>query len=50
MMNVIVAVSFIGVLFGPAMAATICVLLEELYLKNIKEKEENVDSKGEQII
>ena len=34
---------FIGVLFGPAMAATICVLLDELYVKNIKEKEENVE-------
>lgn len=30
---------FIGVLFGPAMAAAICVLLDELYVKNIKEKE-----------
>ncbi len=30
---------FIGVLFGPAMAATVCVLLDELYVKNIKEKE-----------
>ena len=29
---------FIGILFGPAMAATICVLLDELYVKNIKEK------------
>ncbi len=27
---------FIGVLFGPAMAATICVLLDELYLKSLK--------------
>ena len=34
---------FIGVLFGPAMAATICVLLDELYVKNIKTKEENVE-------
>lgn len=34
---------FIGVLFGPAMAATICVLLDELYVKNIKEKEESVE-------
>lgn len=34
---------FIGVLFGPAMAATICVLLDELYVKNIKEKEETVE-------
>ena len=34
---------FIGVLFGPAMAATICVLLDELYVKNIKDKEENMD-------
>ncbi len=34
---------FIGVLFGPAMAATICVLLDELYVKNIKSKEENVE-------
>ena len=34
---------FIGVLFGPAMAATICVLLDELYVKNIKGKEENVE-------
>ena len=34
---------FIGVLFGPAMAATICVLLDELYVKNIKEKDENVE-------
>ena len=25
------------------MAATICVLLDELYVKNIKEKEENVE-------
>lgn len=33
---------FIGVLFGPAMAATICVLLDELYVRNIKE-EENVE-------
>ena len=31
---------FIGVLFGPAMAATICVLLDELYLRNLKEKED----------
>lgn len=35
---------FIGVLFGPAMAAAVCVLLDELYVKNIKEKEENVES------
>lgn len=34
---------FIGVLFGPAMAATICVLLDELYVKNIKAKDENVE-------
>ena len=34
---------FIGVLFGPAMAATICVLLDELYVKNIKEKEESAE-------
>ena len=34
---------FIGVLFGPAMAATICVLLDELYVKNIEEKEESVE-------
>ena len=34
---------FIGVLFGPAMAATICVLLDELYVKNIKEKEEKIE-------
>jgi predicted PurR-regulated permease PerM len=34
---------FIGVLFGPAMAAAIFVLLDELYLKNIKEKEESVE-------
>ena len=27
---------FVGVLFGPAMAATICVLLNELYVRNIK--------------
>jgi len=35
---------FIGVLFGPAMAAAVCVLLDELYVRNIKEKEENVES------
>jgi predicted PurR-regulated permease PerM len=34
---------FIGVLFGPAMAATICVLLDELYVRNITENEENVE-------
>ena len=34
---------FIGVLFGPAMAATICVLLDELYVRNITEKEENTE-------
>lgn len=34
---------FIGVLFGPAMAATICVLLDELYVKNIKDKEETLE-------
>ena len=27
---------FLGVLFGPAMAAAICVLLKELYVRNIK--------------
>ena len=34
---------FIGVLFGPAMAAAVCVLLDELYVKSIKEKEDNVE-------
>ena len=30
---------FIGVLFAPAMAATVCVLLDELYVKNLKNQE-----------
>ena len=34
---------FIGVLFGPAMAAAVCVLLDELYVRNIKEKDESVE-------
>lgn len=40
---------FIGVLFGPAMAATICVLLDELYVKNIKEKDEKEEDNTELI-